>query len=156
MEIARAYVRMTNEFGLTHDAIAQKVGCDRSSVANLIRLSHLHPDVQEYVELGALSAGHAKVLLGLESQEHQLRVANQVVARRLSVRETEAIVASHLSGRKRLRRASGNPQLLDLESKLRKKLGTKVTILPKGQGGKIVIHYYSQHVLDGVIETVLS
>lgn len=156
MEIARAYVRMMNEFGLTHDVIAQKVGCDRSSVANSVRLTNLHPAVQELVENGELSAGHAKVILGLESTETQLRVARTVTARKLSVRETEKIVEAALGAKKRLRKITRNPQLLDLESRLRKRLGTKVTIHPRGQGGKIVIHYFSQQTLDGIAETVLS
>ena len=87
METARAYSRMTNEFGLTHDSIAQKVGRDRSSVANSVRLLNLHHDVQLLVESGALSAGHAKALLGLEIPEAQCRAAQTIVARAMSVRE---------------------------------------------------------------------
>ena len=156
MDIARAYVRMMNEFGLTQDGIAQKVGCDRSSVANSVRLTNLHPDVQKLVESGALSAGHAKVILALESPETQLRVARAVAARKLSVRETEQAVESVLGGRTRRRSVTANPQLRDLEAQLRKRLGTKVTIHPRGQGGKIVIHYFSQQVFDGIVESVLS
>ena len=91
METARAYTRMMNEFGLTQDIIAQRVGCDRSSVANSVRLTNLHPEVQELVELGTLSAGHAKVILGLKSPESQVRVAKMVASRELSVRETEKL-----------------------------------------------------------------
>jgi len=156
MEIARAYVRMMSEFGLTQDAIAQKVGRDRSSVANSVRLTNLHPEVQALVESGELSAGHAKVLLALESSETQLRVANAVASRKLSVRETEQAVESALGGRKRRRTDAANPQLRDLEARLRKRLGTKVTIHPRGQGGKVVIHYFSQQILDGIVESVLS
>jgi ParB family chromosome partitioning protein len=68
METARAYTRMMNEFGLTQDVIAQKVGCDRSSVANSVRLMNLHSEVQELVELGTISSGHAKVILGLQKK----------------------------------------------------------------------------------------
>ncbi|MGQ0666386.1 MAG: ParB/RepB/Spo0J family partition protein [Nitrospiraceae bacterium] len=156
MEIARAYVRMMNEFGLTQDGIAQKVGCERSSVANSVRLTNLHPDVQKLVESGALSAGHAKVILALESPESQLRVARAVAARKLSVRQTEQAVESVLGGRSRRRSITANPQLRDLEAQLRKRLGTKVTIHPRGQGGKIVIHYFSQPIFDGIVESVLS
>ena len=88
METARAYSRMMNEFGLTQDAVAVKVGRDRSSVANFIRLILLHPDVQELVEGGSLTTGHAKALLGLPSQEDQLRISKMITAE-LSVRETE-------------------------------------------------------------------
>ena len=156
METARAYTRMMNEFGLTQDVIAQRVGCDRSSVANSVRLTNLHPEVQELVELGTLSAGHAKVILGLKSPESQVRVAKVVASRRLSVRETEKVVESSLVGRKRSRKATGHSQWIDLEARLQKRLGTKVTIQPRGPGGKIVIHYFSAQDLDGVVETLLS
>ncbi|MBI3356591.1 MAG: ParB/RepB/Spo0J family partition protein [Nitrospirae bacterium] len=156
METGRAYLRMMNEFGLTQDVIAQKVGCDRSSVANSVRLTNLHPEVQELVEIRSLSAGHAKVILGLESPESQMRVARLVVSRGLSVRETEKMVESSLVGRKRTKKAAGKSQWIDLEARLQRRFGTKVTIHPRGQGGKLVIHYFSPQELDGVVETLLS
>lgn len=156
MEIARAYSRMMREFGLTQDMVAQKVGCDRSSVANLVRLTHLHPDVQALVENGTLSAGHAKVILGLESPESQIQVARIVANRGLSVRETEKVVESTLAGRKRHRKPSGNSQWTAIETRLQKRLGTKVNIQPRGKGGKVVIHYFSAPELDGIVEALLS
>ena len=156
METARAYTRMINEFGLTQDVIAQRVGCDRSSVANSVRLTNLHPEVQDLVELATLSAGHAKVILGLKSPDSQVRVAKIVASRGLSVRETERLVESSLVGRKPVRKATGHSQWIDLESRLQKRLGTRVTIHPRGPGGRIVIHYFSGQELDGVVETILS
>jgi ParB family chromosome partitioning protein len=156
METARAYTRMMNEFGLTQDVIAQRVSCDRSSVANSVRLMNLHPEVQDLIEHGTISAGHAKVILGLESPESQVRAAKMVASRGLSVRETEKVVESSLVGRKRLRKATGNSQWIDLEARLQKRLGTRVTIQPRGQAGKIVIHYFSTQELDGIVETLLS
>lgn len=156
METARAYTRMMNEFGLTQDVIAQKVGCDRSSVANSVRLTNLHPEVQELVELGTISAGHAKVVLGLESPESQVRVAKMVASRGLSVRETEKVVESSLVGRRKPRKTTGNSPWIDLEARLQKRLGTKVKIQPRGQGGHIVIHYFSVQELDGIVENLLA
>ena len=156
METARAYARMMNEFGMTQEAIAQKVGCDRSSVANFVRLLNLHPEVQELVEAGTLSAGHAKVLLGLESPESQVRVGKMIASRGLSVREAEKIVESSLVGKKRPRRVVSPSPYSDLEARLQKRLGTRVTIHSRGQGGKIVIHYFSAQELDGIIETLLA
>ena len=156
METARAYSRMMNEFGLTQDAIAQKVGCDRSSVANVARLTNLHPEVQKLVETGTLSAGHAKVLLGLESPEKQMQVSRMVASRGLSVRETEKVVTSSSVGKKRTRKASVESEWDALEARLRKKIGTKVMIHPRGEGGKVVIHYFSPQQLDGIVETLLS
>ena len=156
METARAYSRMMNEFGLTQDAIAVKVGRDRSSVANFVRLIHLHPGVQELVEGGTLTTGHAKALLGLQSPEEQIRIGRMVVAGTLSVRETEKLVDLSLAGKKRQPKSLHSSPWADLEIRLQKRLGTKVTIHPYKQGGKIVIHYFSPDELDGIVETLLS
>ena len=156
METARAYSRMTNEFGLTQDAIAVKVGRDRSSVANFVRLIHLHPEVQDLVEGGTLTTGHAKALLGLQSPEEQLRIGKMVAAGTLSVRETEKLVELSLVGKKRQPKSPRSSPWIDLETRLQKRLGTKVTIHPHKQGGKVVIHYFSPDELDGVVEALLS
>lgn len=156
METARAYSRMMNEFGLTQDAIAVKVGRDRSSVANFIRLIHLHPEVQELVEGGTLTTGHAKALLSLQSSEEQLRIGKIVAAGTLSVRETEKLVELSLVGKNRQPKSPRSSPWTDLEIRLQKRLGTRVTIHPHKQGGKIVIHYFSPDELEGIIETLLS
>jgi ParB family chromosome partitioning protein len=156
METARAYSRMMTEFGLTQEAIAFKVGRDRSSVANFVRLIHLPSEVQELVEGGTLTTGHAKALLGLPSAEEQLRIGKMVAAGTLSVRETEKIVELSLVRKKRQPRSPRTSPCTDLEARLQKRLGTKVTIHPHKQGGKVVIHYFSPEELDGVVETLLS
>ena len=156
METARAYSRMMNEFGLTQDAIAVKVGRDRSSIANFVRLIHLHPEVQELVEGGTLTTGHAKALLGLPSPEEQLRIGKLVAAGTLSVRETEKLVELNLVGKKRQPKSPRSSPWTDLEARLQKRLGTKVTVHPHKQGGKVVIHYFSPDELDGVVEALLS
>jgi ParB family chromosome partitioning protein len=156
METARAYSRMMNEFGLTQDAIAVKVGRDRSSIANFVRLIHLHPEVQELVEGGTLTTGHAKALLGLPSPEEQLRIGKLVAAGTLSVRETEKLVELNLVGKKRQPKSPRSSPWTDLEARLQKRLGTKVTVHPHKQGGKVVIYYFSPDELDGVVEALLS
>ncbi|MBY0248010.1 MAG: ParB/RepB/Spo0J family partition protein [Nitrospiraceae bacterium] len=156
METARAYSRMINEFGLTQDAIAQKVGRDRSSVANAVRLTQLHPEAQKLVENGTLSAGHAKVILGLESPEQQMQISTIVISHGLSVRETEKLVESSLVNKRRTRKTQVNSDWTALEMRLQKKLGTKVHIVPRGQGGTITIQYFSAEQLDGIVETLLS
>ena len=156
METARAYSRMINEFGLTQDAIAHKVGRDRSSVANAVRLTNLHPEAQKLVENGTLSAGHAKVILGLESPEQQMQVSTMVVSHGLSVRETEKLVESSLVKKRRARKTQVSSEWNALEMRLQKKLGTKVHIVPRGQGGTITIQYFSAPQLDGIVETLLS
>jgi ParB family transcriptional regulator, chromosome partitioning protein len=156
METARAYSRMMNEFGLTQDAIAAKVGRDRSSVANFVRLIHLHPELQKLVQEGTLTTGHAKALLSLSSPEDQLKIGKIVASGALSVRETEKLVESSVVGKKRQNKTPHSSPWVEIEARLQKRLGTKVTIHPQNQGGKIVIHYFSPAELDGVVETLLS
>jgi len=156
MEMSRAYQRMVNEFGLTQDIIAQRVGCERSSVANVIRLMNLPTDVQHLIENGQLSAGHAKVLLGVASPAEQVRVAQLVVARNLSVRETEKILASSVIVRKRTTKDARRSPLLDVEERLQKRLGTKVSLVSGRRGGKVIIHYFSPAELDGILEQLLQ
>lgn len=156
METARAYSRMMKEFGLTQEAVAAKVGRDRSSVANFIRLTHLPLDLQGLVEGGTLSTGHAKALLSLSTPEAQLRVAKLVTAGNLSVRQTEKLVEQSIITKQPVARPPRTTQWRDLEDRLQKRLGTKVTIHPRGQGGKLVIHYFSSDELDGVVETLLG
>jgi ParB family chromosome partitioning protein len=156
IEAARAYHRMMNEFGLTQDIIAQRVGCERSSIANTVRLLNLPIDVQRLIESGELSTGHAKVILGLTDPTDQIRFAQLVVSRGLSVRETEKLIQYSIVRRKRAKQEPRRSPWSDVEERLRKRLGTKVTILKGRRGGKVIIHYFSPPELDGILETLLS
>lgn len=156
IETARAYHRMMNEFGLTQDIIAQRVGCERSSIANMVRLLNLPIDVQHLIETDQLSTGHAKVILGISSQSEQLRVAHLVVDKDLSVRETEQLLQSSLNVRKRQVKELKRSPLSDVEERLQKRFGTKVTILNGRRGGKVILHYFSPAELDGLLETLLQ
>jgi ParB family transcriptional regulator, chromosome partitioning protein len=156
MEMARTYHRMMNEFGLTQDIIAQRVGCERSSIANIVRLMHFPSEIQQLIETNQLSMGHAKVILGLSSQDEQLRVAQLVVSRVLSVRETEKIIESSPTAKKRGTKELRRTPWSDVEERLQKRFGTKVVIQKGRRGGKIVIHYFSPPELDGILETLLN
>ncbi|HVG01880.1 MAG TPA: ParB/RepB/Spo0J family partition protein [Nitrospira sp.] len=156
METARAYQRMLNEFGLTQDAIAQKVACDRSSVANVLRLMSLPQEVQQLVETDQLSMGHAKVILGLQTSAAQIDLAQQIIRDQLSVRETERLVQTHAEARKPGKRTLRVPLRSDLEERLQKRFGTRVDVQKRRRGGKIVIHYFSAEELDGVVERLLN
>lgn len=156
MEMARAYHRMMNEFGLTQDIIAQRVGCDRSSIANVVRLINLPSEIQQLIETNQLSMGHAKVILGLPNQNEQLRVAQLVVSKVLSVRETEKLIESSPVAKKRGTKELRRTPWSDVEERLQKRLGTKVIIQKGRRGGKIVIHYFSAPELDGILETLLN
>ncbi|OGW49583.1 MAG: hypothetical protein A2V62_13305 [Nitrospirae bacterium RBG_19FT_COMBO_58_9] len=156
MEMARAYQRMMNEFGLTQDIIAQRVGCERSSIANVVRLVNLPSEVQQLIETNQLSMGHAKVILGLSGQGEQLKVAQLVVSKGLSVRETEKHIESSQVTRKPKIKELRRTPWSDVEERLQKRLGTKVVIQKGRRGGKIVIHYFSPPELDGILETLLN
>ena len=156
METARTYHRMMNEFGLTQDIIAQRVGCERSSVANVVRLMNFPLEVQQLIETNQLSMGHAKVILGLSSQNEQLRIAHLVVAKSLSVRETEKVIESPSIAKKRVTKEVRETAWSDVEERLQKRLGTKVIIQKGRRGGKIVIHYFSPPELDGILERLLN
>jgi ParB family transcriptional regulator, chromosome partitioning protein len=156
MEMARAYHRMMNEFGLTQDIIAQRVGCERSSIANVVRLIHFPSEIQQMIETNQLSMGHAKVILGLSGPNEQLRVAQFVISRALSVRETEKFIESSPTAKKRGAKELRRTPWSDVEERLQKRLGTKVVIQKGRYGGKIVIHYFSPPELDGILETLLN
>jgi len=156
MEMAKTYHRMMNEFGLTQDTIAQRVDCERSSVANIVRLINLPLEIQQLIETNQLSMGHAKVILGLHEQNEQLRVAKLVVSKVLSVRETEKLIESASVARKRGSKEIQRTPWSDVEERLQKRLGTKVVIQKGKRGGKIVIHYFSPPELDGILETLLN
>ena len=156
MEMARAYHRMMNEFGLTQDIIAQRVGCERSSIANVVRLIHLPSEIQQLIETDQLSMGHAKVILGLPDQNEQRRVAQLVISNVLSVRQTEKLIEASSVAKKRGTKELRRTPWSDVEERLQKRLGTKVTIQKGKRGGKIVIHYFSPPELDGVLETLLN
>lgn len=155
MEEARAYQRLTTEFGLTQEALAQKVGKDRSSVANSLRLLNLPNEIKELIWSLKISVGHAKVLLGLGRPELQLKVAKQIVERQLSVRQAEQLV---VSGARSTPSKQGMKRLVaypDLEEQLRKRLGTKVLIHKGRKGGRIEIHYYEPADLNRLIDMLL-
>ncbi len=156
MEMARAYHRMMNEFGLTQDIIARRVDCDRSSIANIVRLINLPLEIQQLIETDKISMGHAKVILGLPDQNEQLRVAQLVISKALSVRETEKLLESSPAAKRRGAKELRRTPWSDVEERLQKRFGTKVMIQKGRRGGKIVIHYFSSPELDGILETLLN
>ena len=156
MEAARAYHRLINEFAFTQDTVAQRLGKDRSSIANMVRLVNLPNEIQMLLESGAISTGHAKVLLGLTRPEGQIKLARRIVEGQLSVRQAEKAAGdeSRVSKAKTsMRRQKPYP---DLEDRLQKRLGTRVSILKSRRGGKIVIHYFTSAELDRLLEAILG
>ena len=154
IEEATAYKRLADEYHLTQDEMAAAVGKDRSSVANYIRLLNLPAEVQAGVAARSLSMGHARALLGLPDAAAQRGAAREVVARDLSVRETEALVRK-LTGVGFPRPATPAPTDVHTraaEEKLRFGLGTRVRIVRKGKGGRIEIEFTSEAELQRLYE----
>lgn len=159
MEEADAYENLMHEYSLTQQEIADKLGKERSTVANTLRLLALAPEVKALVRNNEISAGHAKVLLGVEGAESQIHLARQVAKEKLSVRATEKLVATAKAARRAPAKASGAlnldvPQRLieGLSTELQKLLGTKVTIDYADSKGKLSIHFYSDDQLTQVVE----
>ena len=156
IEEAHAYARLANEFGMHQEEIAQKVGKSRTSVANSMRLLDLDPQIQTWVVQELLSVGHAKVLLGLKSQEDQRVMAEKILRQSSTVRTTERMVARHLgrlAGTRRKKQAVqiSSASLSDLENRLQQHLATHVAIHHGEKRGKIEIEYYGEDDLDRVI-----
>ena len=152
IEEAHAYRRLGDEFKLTQDQIADAVGKDRSSVANYVRLLKLPREVRENVAAGALSMGHARALLSLPDEAAQLRTGRDVVAKNLSVRETEALVKKAVAPAAPKEEPKKDVHTRAAEDKLRFTLGTRVQIIRKGKGGRIEIEFASEDELQRLYE----
>jgi len=152
IEEAQAYRRLADDLGLTQDQIADAVGKDRSSIANHVRLLRLPNEIRENLAAGALSMGHARAILGLADEAAQLRVSRDVVAKHLSVRETEALVAK--AGQPPVKRAEQPKDVHTraAEDRLRFSLGTRARIVRKGRGGKIEIDFTNENELQRLFE----
>lgn len=165
IEEAYAYKRLIETFNLTQETVAQRVGRDRTFVTNYLRLLRLPEDIQLLVEENKLSMGHARALLGIDDADKQREIARSVIDRNLSVRDTERTVKRVVAG------ADSNTVTLSTpsergndantraaESKLRRRLGTQVHILPNqsGEGGKIEVQYYNDGDLQRLYELIMG
>lgn len=150
IERARAFKRLQDEFGMSHDEIASAVGKSRPAVTNTLRLLELSEEIQELVSRGTLSEGHARALVGL-SPEEQMELTRKTIERGLSVRDVEKIVRS-----KRRRGSRRPPTVVSLEQYLREYLGTRVDITVRGETGKVIIYFYSAEHLENLIHTLVG
>jgi len=154
MEEAQAFHRLQEEFHLTQEQVARKVGRDRSTVANTLRLLRLPKEIRELVESRRLDAGHARALLALEHSEEQVALAREAVRRGLSVREVERRVAdSRAPGRGRDVRKDPNTRAA--EERLRAALGTRVQIARRGKGGSVRIVFGSEAELSRLFDLLV-
>ncbi len=159
IEEAQAYARLAGEFGMRQEDIAVKTGRSRAAVANSMRLLDLHQQVQSWVTQGLLSVGHAKVLLGLKAPDEQLAVAETILRRSATVRDTERLVAKQL-GTGRRRKASAvhatvsSASVDELQNRLQQHLGTRVTLHHGEKRGRIEIEYYGNDDLERVLNAI--
>jgi ParB family chromosome partitioning protein len=156
MEEAQAYQRLLGEFGWTQEELAQRVGRDRSTIANCLRLLKLPDAVQADLRAGRLTMGHARALLSLASAEEQLRLRDQILAHSWSVRATEEGVVrkrSKVSLRSPRRRA---PEMTALEDSIRAALATRVRLVGTERAGRIEVMYSSREELDRLVELLLG
>jgi ParB family chromosome partitioning protein len=161
IEFAEAMDRLVKEHGYTQDTLAQRVGKDRSTIANALRLLRLPAKVREQVVMGELSEGHARALLGAPDDKLLADLAEKVVRGRLSVRQTEALVRSAKDGKTALGTRGGGAgkdkpaNVRDLEARLSKRLGTKVEVREREGKGEIIIKYASWDELDRLLDVIL-
>lgn len=155
MEEAHAFQRFITDFNFTQERIAQVLGKDRSTVANMIRLLGLPKKIQDYISKEMITAGHAKALLSLATEIEQMRVCNLIVKKGLSVREAENLVASRRAGHKKIE-IKKDQNITDIENRLQQIFGTRVRILHGKKRGRIQIEYYSTDDLNRLLGMITS
>jgi len=152
IEEARAYQTLVEKVGLTHDQLSERVGKQRATITNSLRLLALSPEVMDMVSRGTLSAGHARALLAMENRGDQLAAARYVASKGFSVRRTESFV------RRRQRTSHSRPRaarlagIAECEVKLQRRFATQVTIRSGRKGGKVEFEFYSQDDLERLLE----
>lgn len=154
IEEAFAFKRLIDEFDLTQEDVAARVGKSRPAVANTIRLLDLPEVIQRALMDGTLSAGKARAILSLRSREEQLAMFESITGEKMSVRDVESAVARHgqISRKGSVRK---DPHLMEVEKNLEEKFGTRVRITQKGERGTIVIEYYSKEELKKIVEDMV-
>jgi ParB family chromosome partitioning protein len=161
IEEADAYQRLMNEFQLTQDEIAKKVGKSRPAIANTLRLLNLPAEIQTDLAQGTLTMGHARALLSLKTADEQKRIWTQIQVQELSVRETEEFIRQlntpQIVSRETKKQSAKStpvkdPNVTEIEDELQQVFGTKVIIKPTGSGGKIEIDYYSDEDFERICE----
>lgn len=150
VEEAKSYVKLAEEFGLSQEEIAQKVGKSRSVIANKIRLLQLPVEMQRALMEGKITEGHAKAILSLADSQKQKALFDLILKENLNVRQVEG-KAKEISVKPHKRTLQPSPELKEVEDMLGSALGTKVKVTRAGQGGRITVEYYSKEELDNLI-----
>jgi ParB family chromosome partitioning protein len=158
IEEANGYRRLQEEFQWTHEEMAERVGKSRPAIANAMRLLALPQEVQQEITAGNLPAGQARALLGLQTEPLIVSACREVVAKKLSTRETEKLVRYLKSGRRKRREPILDADLRAVVEQMQRALGTRVRLLPKTRStkGKIEIEYYSLPDLERIFQTIIA
>ena len=154
LEEAGGYKMLIEKFSFTQEELAKKIGRDRATIANTLRLLNLPQEIKDYISKNILTEGHGRALLSIENSVLQLALAKRIVKRGLSVRESEAIVNKVKESRLGATQAKSQKDvhILDLEEELMELLGTKVRIKPRGKRGIVEIEYYSEDEFQRILE----
>lgn len=156
VEVAKGIRKLMDEYGLTQEKVAERIGKPRSAIANSVRILSLYPEVLELVEKGKVSFGHAKILVAVEDYATQLLLAKKIAKDKITVRDLEHEVNSILGGKKK--KPANKPISEDLQefiADMQRKLGTKVSLIGNDKKGRIYIDYYSQDDLDRIYDRFL-
>jgi len=161
IEEAEAFKRLIEEFNLSQGELATRIGKDRTTIANVLRLLKLPSEIRNHLLQNRITSGHARAILSLETKEKQKELCALIIQKGLSVREAEALAKRWSEKPKRVvtptkRGSDLESQLSSLQDSLRRHLGTKVHITQKGKRGKIEIEYYSFEDLERIIEAILG
>ena len=159
LEEAAAFQQLINEFGLTPDAVAERVGKSRVAIYNTLRLLKLPGQIQAALMQGEISEGHARALLSLSSAVDQLAVLNEIKAHDLNVRQTEELIRrlnSPKTTEKKAQRDQRWQGAKEYESRLREALGTKVALMRSRKGGRIIIEFYSEEEFEALYEKLIG
>lgn len=155
VETARAFEKLINEFSLTQEELSQRVGKDRATIANYLRVLRLPEEIRNYLREGLITLGHAKAILSIDNEEKQLELCKLIIKKSLSVRQTEELARKFLQEREKKPKKE-IPEIVELEDRLTSELGTKVKIQHKGKKGKLEIYYNSLEQLEGILERIIK
>jgi len=155
LEEAVAFQKLVDEFELTQEQIAKRVGKSRESVSNTLRILSLPLEIQKGLAQEKITEGHAKAILGLPDEKKQLKLFKKIINNNLSVRKTENFTRQSKKGKKS-HRGPVEPSIIEKEDKLRGHLGTKVEINKRGKKGKITIQFYSQEELNSIVNKIIK
>ena len=156
LEEATAYRQLIDEFGLTQEEVAVRVGKSRVTVANVVRLLRLPDEAKAALLEDQITEGHARALLGIEAPETMVRLLRAVIRRGLNVRQTEELVRRQALEAQPKVKETPSPDTIALEGRFREALGTKVRLFRSKKGGKLVIHFYSEEELQAIYDAIIG